>query len=92
MTLETEQKLVNMDAALDQAVYHRSAIGRNLAKSYKVNTIHKAVISLSSLLAFLLNLANWSIVKDKDQKEKLALCQFLAHVIKRLLNRQGRIS
>ena len=47
MTLETEQELVNMDVALDQAMQHRSAIGRNLAKSYKVSTTHKAVISLS---------------------------------------------
>ena len=51
MTLETEQELVNMDVDLDQAVQHCSAIGCNLAKSYKVNTIHEAVISLSSLLA-----------------------------------------
>ena len=84
MTLEIEQELVNMDVALDQTVQHRNAIGRNLAKSNKVNTIHEAAISLSSLLEFLLNLADWSIVKDKDQKEKPADNN-------RLLNRQGRI-
>ena len=58
MSLEIEQEPVNIDVALNQTVQHRSVISRNLAKSYKVNTIHKAVIALSSLLTFFLNLAN----------------------------------
>ena len=70
---------------------HRSAIGCNLVKSYKVNTIHKAVISLSSLLEFLLNLIDWSIIEDKEGKEKPTLCQFLIHVLDYLINRQDRI-
>ena len=89
ITLEMELELVNMDVALDQVVQHHTPIDRNLTKSYKVTTVHNAGITLSSLLEFLLNLADWSIVKDKDQKENLALCNFLEHVIDRLLNRQG---
>ena len=70
ITLETELELVNMDVALGQAVQHRNPIDCNLTKSYKVTSVHNTIITMTSLLAFLLNLANWSVVQDKDGHNK----------------------
>ena len=86
-TLETELELVNMNVALGQVVHHLNPISCNLTKSYKVTYMHNTVINMSSLLAFWLNLADWSIVKDKDGHNKPDLCNFLEHVINCLLAR-----
>ena len=39
ISFEMEQELVNTDVALDHAVQHRTPIGYNLTKSYKVTTV-----------------------------------------------------
>ena len=89
--IEIDNKLetTNMGIALEQAVQHRSAIGISLTKSYKINTIQTAVVTISSLSAFFLNLANWSVADDKLGMGKPALYHFLEQVIKHLLSRAG---
>ena len=89
-TLETKLELVNMDEALGKAVQHRNAIGHSLTKSYKITSVHDAVITVSSLLSFLLNLADWIVAENRMSQEKPALCHFLELVIKLLLSRLER--
>ena len=45
---------------------------------------------MSSLLAFLFNLADWTVTKDKICLEKPDMCYFLEHIIERLLSRPGQ--
>ena len=88
-TLEKELELVNMDEALGQGVQHRNAIDRSLTKSYKITSLYDAVITMSSLLALLLNLADWNVADDEMGQEMPALCHFLEQFIKFLLSRAG---
>ena len=79
--LKNKLELVNMDEALGQAVRHCNDIGCNLTNSYMIASVHAAVITMLSLLAFLLNLANWTVAEDNIGQEKPALCHFLKRVI-----------
>ena len=50
---------VKMDCQLDNPAHARSAIGKTLRSSYKINSVQDATKTMTSLLATLTNLAGW---------------------------------
>ena len=60
---------VEMDCQLDNPAHARSAIGKTLRSSYKINSVQDATKTLASLLATLTNLADWKPGRSPRQNQ-----------------------
>ena len=79
-----------MDIQLDQAPQHRIAISSSLQKNNLVHTVHDAIKTLASCLAFLTNVADWHPEKAEQDVDKSTICNFLEYIIYQLTSRAGR--
>ena len=79
-----------MDVQLDQAPQHRTAISSSLQKNDLVNSVHDAIKTLASFLAFLTNVADWHPEKPEQESDKPTICKFLENIIRQLTSRAGR--
>ena len=80
-----------MDGILIQPDSHRSAINKNLHKSYKINSTLCVIKTLAALLAFLTNLADWTKPhRIPFQPEQPQIVTFLEQVVCQLVYMKGR--
>ena len=81
---------VEMDGLLNQPAREHSTIGKNLRISYKINSTHNATKTLTSLLAFITNLALYKPGRSPRQANQPKLVEFLEQVIQKLFSTVGR--
>ena len=80
---------VEMDCQLNNPAHARSAIGKTLHSSYKINSVQDATKTLASMLATFTNLADWKPNRSSRPTQP-KIVAFLEQVIKKLVSQQGR--
>ena len=77
---------VEMNSQLNNPAHARSAIGKTLRTSYKINSVHNATKTLAPLLTTLTNLAGLKPNQVPRQANQPKVVAFLEQVMKKLVS------